>query len=601
MGGAPSPRPLYFCYERQLRLAVYIGDRSAGAVSRLAGAFVWGAWLVMTVAATSFVARYGPSLPRWDDFDVVPVAIGERPLTIEWLWSQHNEHRLPLPRLALLGAYRVSGGDFRAGMFLGVLVLGLAAAALMLAAAALRGRASLSDALFPVALLHWGHYSTWLLSWQLQFALSTALACAVLIAIVVTGGAPSVRRSALVGASLILLPLCGANGLVLVPALSVWFLALGFSQRHREAAGRRSALVVVVWIVAMVVVTLLYARGYRGLSVRPAGGSMASTETAVEFLTLVGGPAVAGMWPISGLVVVAVLSLTGALLARKGFVERAERLRTSGLLCFVAAMVSLAASIGWGRAETIHHAGLSDRYVTLAVPLLCATSFAWQIHGGAIASRWVPMALLMISVLLLWPNSIAGLAHGRATRATARAFERDVAGGMPRYKLVRRYTPFLYPRQETLAAYLEMLRRRGIPEFAPLRDDPPFREIPVHPEADRMIGVRSSDGAPLLVDAGSQLFFTLAPARKVAGVRLRDSLVKPGARTARFRVSWAAEDDVFDTARQYSDWLRPTGRDRTTTIWIDDRVKRLRIEPDDEPARYEVHELTLLVPAETAP
>ncbi len=53
----------------------------------------------MLAAALAFVANYGNNVPSWDDWDMNPDADGQQPVTTTWLWSQHNEHRIPVPRL----------------------------------------------------------------------------------------------------------------------------------------------------------------------------------------------------------------------------------------------------------------------------------------------------------------------------------------------------------------------------------------------------------------------------------------------------------------------------------------------------------------------
>ena len=88
----------------------------------------------MTILAFAFVAKYGPNLPLWDDFDMVDVMVGSQRVTLDWLWSLHNEHRVPLPKLVLLLLYRLTRNDFRAGMYFNVAVLAaLAAASIVIA------------------------------------------------------------------------------------------------------------------------------------------------------------------------------------------------------------------------------------------------------------------------------------------------------------------------------------------------------------------------------------------------------------------------------------------------------------------------------------
>src|SRR5262245_5208350 len=117
---------------------------------KTAGLFVWGVWATAVAAALALVAAHGWNIPRWDDYTLVPLLTRQEPVTPSWLWDQHNEHRIPLPKLALLSAVAAAGWDFRAGMYLSVAGLAAAAAGLVLTAAHLRGHTSYADAFFPL-------------------------------------------------------------------------------------------------------------------------------------------------------------------------------------------------------------------------------------------------------------------------------------------------------------------------------------------------------------------------------------------------------------------------------------------------------------------
>jgi hypothetical protein len=78
--------------------------------------FVWGVWALMLLAALAYVKTYGADSPLWDEYDGYVVALtGEQPVTINWLWTQYGPHRFPLPKLIVLGSYRLIG-DFRAAI-----------------------------------------------------------------------------------------------------------------------------------------------------------------------------------------------------------------------------------------------------------------------------------------------------------------------------------------------------------------------------------------------------------------------------------------------------------------------------------------------------
>ena len=71
-------------------------------------------WAVFAVGAVAFVAVIGTNAPYADEWEFVPALVGEEP-ALPWLWQQHNEHRLPLPRAVYLTLFALTH-DFRAGM-----------------------------------------------------------------------------------------------------------------------------------------------------------------------------------------------------------------------------------------------------------------------------------------------------------------------------------------------------------------------------------------------------------------------------------------------------------------------------------------------------
>ncbi|HEX9102228.1 MAG TPA: hypothetical protein VF997_08500 [Polyangia bacterium] len=74
--------------------------------------------VIAALVALAVVLRGAYRFPFSDDWDlVVPLLDGERALDLSWLWAQHNEHRIPIPKLVLVATDAVvGGGDFRGGV-----------------------------------------------------------------------------------------------------------------------------------------------------------------------------------------------------------------------------------------------------------------------------------------------------------------------------------------------------------------------------------------------------------------------------------------------------------------------------------------------------
>jgi hypothetical protein len=574
--------------------------------STLHAGFAWGIWLAMSIAALLFVARYASNVPSWDDWDMVPTLTGNQPVTWDWLWSQHNEHRVPIPRLIFLGLNGLFGVDMRVTMYFDVVLAAALSAAMMLTAARLRGRASAADAFFPLVFLHWGQAPNLLWGWQLQFFASVALACVALLGMAGAGVSLPVRRAGVMaGICALLLPLCGANGLGMVPALAAWPLALTLlPEVWTGPTGARNSRLLPALGLGALVLTALYFVGWEPVPYHPKSQSIQqSLKTSVQFATIGLGPATRDTWPLSGLASIAVFGLTALLLARTWWSNQSERARATGLLCFLAALASLALGLGLGRN------GFEPRYVILALPAWCAVYFAWLLYGGR-SRQWMPTALALASVITLWGNNAFGLEYGRELRAQLGGFERDMTSGVPLNQLVHRYGPWLHPHQDVAERYLPMLKQAGVGRYTALQLNAPFRAIPLDLQPVRAALLTWSDSTARVVGPKPELLFRLPTDRWVTGIRLRYRYRSEDGTLPYIGIRWKpSSQPEFVPERFYkysptgdrANWERGTwdaiqDSATTLTIWISDTVRELGITPDFRPASFRIDELSLLVP-----
>ena len=582
----------------------------AGPAGRAAGLIVWGLWLAMLLGSLRLVASYGSDVPSWDDWDMVPVLTHAQPVTAEWLWSQHNEHRVPLPRLVFLGLNRLTTVDFRVTMYADVLAVGLLAAAFLWAAARLRGRASLSDAFFPLVLLDPGQAVNMLWGWQLEFFASAVLGGTAVLAIALAGTALSVRRAAIVaGTCALLLPLTGANGLGMVPALALWPLALAVLPARWTGAGeRRGDRVLLALGLGALALTALYFVGWERVPHHPrSAGIYPTITTALQFVTIGLGPAMRGLWPLTGLAAVACFGASVVVLLRAWRDRPAERARAGGLLLFLGAMASLALGLGMGRN------GFEVRYVTLAVPAWCGAWLVWTIYGPPRWSGGMPAALATAALLALWGNARFGLEYARDLRSHLAAFEADLRAGVPRRELVRRYDPYLHPHEDVPLEYLPMLRRADLGLYADLREDPPAREVPLDLVPSGLADVTWRDStATVVAGADPHIDFTLPAERYVAGIRLEYQYEARDGGLPLIGIRWKRADDREYPAGNYkkysptgdrANWERGTwtrlGDSVTTmTVALADTIGQIRINPNYLPGVFRIRRLVLLVPAE---
>lgn len=432
----------------------------------------------MLLVALIFIARYGRNIPLSEDWSLVPPLTGHESNLPDWLWAQNNEHRLPLPKLLLLLLLICTGGDFRAGMVFNALVLGaLAFVMIRVAGAARGGTIRCTDAFFPLLLLHLGHWANLGWGWQVQFVMSTCLVCILLIILVGQHQQSTTMARVEIGIVLILLPLCGASGLILVPPMALW---LGFDAIYHlrlvrlHDSHRWGEIFSLGCAVIALLLVGIYFIGYERPAWNPPSPSIeAALKTSVKFLALGFGPAAANSWRLSSLAVSGLLLAGIALmLYRISSVRWIEQRQAIGLLLFLGGMGILALCIGWGRAAQVPRLGLPLRYVLLAVPALCAIYFIWELYSPTLLRQVVPIGLLIAMLVLMPLNTHKGLEWKNWYLHGMDAVTQDLRQGVPRTLLAERHYRFLlHWNQAELVSDMQMLHQAGIGPFREMQED----------------------------------------------------------------------------------------------------------------------------------
>ncbi len=362
------------------------------------------------------VARAALRFANSDDFDL---ALGKWPPSLSWLWAQHNEHRLALPKLVLSWCAR--HGDFRGGVWLSLALL--TGACVWLVARVDRGLGV--RVLVPAVLLCPAN-NAWHWDVELQFA-----ACAALFVVAFAQAltATRARDAAVVAVASILLPLTGGNGLVLAGATTLASLVLA-RDRTLDATTRA---IFAAGAVATLATGAAYLVGYHAPPQHEAlhAASFAQLASVAAHLLVA---------PIGGVgerfVVVAAPLVAIAFIVAAAVSWRAPRRLVfasffAGSLALVAVIAAARAGRGWPPGLELHYASLVAPAYVVALVALAPLGAQHRVVTLVACAGAAAMCLGYVPTTTL------------ESRLRERAFIAD-CGHAPADVLAARYLPLFY-------------------------------------------------------------------------------------------------------------------------------------------------------------
>jgi hypothetical protein len=429
---------------------------------------VWALWTILFIADLAFVNRYGVNIPCDDEWGLVEYTTGDTPLSLQDLWSQHNEHRIFLPKLLLIQLTRLARGDLRANMFFTVSLLGFAAALMIFTARRIRGHTTLGDSFFPLGLLHWGHAENLTWSFQVGFSLPIAL-LAIVLHVLLAPGPLTWQRSIVSTLFLLAVGLCGAAGLPYLLLAAIWFVYFGAFDGWRRnrpvdaAISASCALLLLVFLAA-------YCTGYQSPHHHPLPSDwkqVVSSLLKVQSLTV--GLAAKSYWPLTSSFQTCLLLAALILAIAAGFQNPNDRCAISVLLIFLLGASGTAAGIAWGRSALGPEVVFSPRYVTLMVPLGWAIYLLADQVPNWKSLRALQLALVFTVVFLTPENFSCGLeiARRRHDRLEANHSHLLEGGSVLRWAASVKDGCNL----PQMAYWANMLRKAGVGRFKNLRPD----------------------------------------------------------------------------------------------------------------------------------
>jgi hypothetical protein len=444
---------------------------------------VWAVWGAMTAATILFIRQYARNIPYMDDFALVPLITGHDPVSLQWIWSQHNEHRPAISRLILVGLHRFIATDFRVGMYFNAGLLSAAAAAMILLVRRVRGSFSVTDVVLPLSILNLGQAETLLISFAMNLVLTAWISCELIATATISRlGWPLALRF---GLFLLMLPFCGGSGLVMLPPLAMWLA--GYSARgcwSGREPGLAARAIGLSLLTGCLLVVALYLIGYTSPAHQgPPPTVLAVATTTLEYLSLVVCANAPNYWRLASLTVVLLVGVTLVLLVVVVLRHPEERPRALALSAMILSMLSAAAAVGLSRSYVGAVGGLASRYVTISAPLLYALYVAWLAYGSSSSRRVVHSVLLALVCLAIPANIKFALRFGEDRLSVYRSVERGLKARAHRSVLMRRACPALFPDPEIAYKCFKMLKDARVGNFKYFVDD----RVATGPEAPTVI------------------------------------------------------------------------------------------------------------------
>ena len=451
-----------------------LGRTSWSRTRDLAGPIVcWTVWAAMTFGMVFYVRHYTRNVPYGDDMALVAMMTGNQPVTIDWLWAQHNEHRPVISRLILAGLTRFVQNDFRTGLYFNVGVMSGGAGMMLLLARRLRGSTRVTDSVLSLSILNISQADCLVMAFALNLVLSAWISYELIATASLAGGRPGWSLVLKFGLCLVLLPLCGGSGLVLLPALAFWLLGyVSWGWWSGQEPGGAARAMGMGMLMACSAIVAVYLSGYVKPAQHPFAPSIASAaSTTMECLALVIYPCVGNQWRLAGLAVVLLSFATLVRLAVVAVRAPGERPRAFGLIAMILSMLGTAVAVGLSRSGLGPGAGRATRYITLMAPMLSALYFAWLSYGPARARRVVHVGLLVLLCLLLPANVHHGMQIGGGVRAAERRVVRNLKARVPGSQSTGRSCSDIFAAESVMYDSFKMLKEAGIGPFVDFVDD----------------------------------------------------------------------------------------------------------------------------------
>lgn len=391
---------------------------------------------VLIVALPIFVGLYivrkAVDLPYWDEWEWAGLVYSFHEGTLRFadLWAQHNEHRILVPNLIMLGLDRFGGWDPVREQFvsLAVLVVAQIGIVLLMRRSAHATVGIVAAAAASLMLYELGQAENF--EWGFQMAWFICNTAAVLVALLLTKVDRRRRDVALAMTVAIIATYSSSQG-ILTWGVGIVAILLTF---------RKSALMLAVWIPAAIAAYAVYEHGLQPMNLGHVSVFQQPLQVVDYTLTYLGSPVAAGQEPhvsaVAGLILM--VALAWAFASDVCSATRLRRLiRNAPWYSLAAYSIVCAAGTATGRAGFGIDQALSGRYIS--VSLLGWVALIGVIAGTVarlprpvpVRTRAVVLASTAVFLFAVGSDDDRGLKNWRTFAATLSTARAQIARGDP--------------------------------------------------------------------------------------------------------------------------------------------------------------------------
>jgi hypothetical protein len=562
--------------------------------------FVFGVWLLLSIATIAFVANFASNIPRADDWAFVSVLATETVPSTGWFLTQLDLNIQPAGRLVMWAFYALSGGHLKPAMLGGVVLLSVAALIVLLALRALRGSCSYHDSIIPLLILSPGHSES--LLWYItavQVSYCTALSLVALALAAVPTWHLTLRGRLGLVACVLLLPGFGSVGLALAAGFFITFVVLAIRSKICRlgtfllvGAACVLAIEIALYLVSLDVATGKGKEKFSSVVDVLVAGTQAATMGFGLFMKR--------LWPATGIFVVGLCGAAGwAITTKLRSSDPQTRCQAVVGATLLATPVLVSLAIGAGRSL---QGGLLGRYTLYTVQLPVVVYMVLATMAPRRYRDFLTFSVFFVVCSGLLFNVSSGLAHGKSLRQSDQALRNDVASGLPLTAIAARHENDWGTNFDQFLPAISSLKHHGTGFWASAQPDPPMDFHPV-PSGFLAVAHGTKVGDWWKMDGREfELSITNDPPRHIYCVRMTYMLEtnRPGASqilttwTNRAGVMRTREDLVtFNTAMKR--------RNEVFVLWLDEEVSKVSIRPSAEPGRFKLVDLQLATPPSGSP